>query len=148
MKLHFLIFTFILFANVSFGQENDRRMKRDDIEAQKISFITSQIALSPDEAKAFWPLYNSYKSELQNLRKKEKAQSSYRTTTASDLSDKELDALMKREFAIERQIIDLDEKYYEIFKTVLPVSKVAAFYAAEHDFKRELLKALKENRGK
>lgn len=147
MKLHVLIFSFLFIANMADGQVNERLRKRDDIEAQKVSFITSQLDLSPEEAKAFWPLYNSYRNELQELRKKEKIQSAYRTTSAEDLTDAELDDLMKKNFAIERQIIDLDERYYEKFKSVLSVSKVMAFYAAERDFKRELLKALKENRG-
>ncbi len=147
MKLPVLVLSFFFLANMAFGQANERRMKRDEIEAQKVSFITSQLELSPEEAKAFWPLYNSYRNELQELRKKERAQSAYGATSADDLTDKELDNLMKKNFAIERQIIDLDERYYEKFKSVLPVSKVVAFYAAERDFKRELLKALKENRG-
>jgi ABC-type uncharacterized transport system substrate-binding protein len=41
---------------------------------------------------------------------------------------------------------DLIKKYAAEFKKVLPVKKVVLLYKAENDFKRELLKKLRENR--
>ncbi|NEN24846.1 hypothetical protein G3O08_15190 [Cryomorpha ignava] len=148
MKLNIVIIALLSFFQLTLaqGQNPDKRTARTDIEAQKVAFITSELNLTPQEAQEFWPMYNAYRTDLQKLRKGEIMRQSDRLQSDSKLSDKELDAEMKKEFANDRHKIDLDEKYYELFKTVLPVSKVVAFYKAERDFKRELLKVLKERR--
>lgn len=149
MKPHlFLFLAFLSFAQIGQAQQNpEMRARKADIEAQKVSFITAELELTPQEAQEFWPLYNAYRSDLQKLRKTGKQGYNPRRDSDKEFSDKEWDVIMKREFALDREIIDLDEKYYELYKTVLPVSKVTGLYAAERDFKRELLKTLKENRG-
>lgn len=148
MKLNILIFAFISLFQITMGhaQNAAKQSGRADIEAQKVAFITSELNLTPKEAQDFWPLYNGYRGDLQKLRKSGKMGHSQKLQSDINLSDKELDEQMKKEFANDRQKIDLDEKYYELFKTALPISKVAAYYQAERDFKRELLKALKERR--
>lgn len=149
MKPHlFFLFAFLSFAQVGWTQQNqEMRARKADIEAQKVSFITSELELTPQQAQDFWPLYNAYRSELQKLRKSVNQIYNPGRDADKDLSEKEWDEIIKREFAFERQKTDLEEKYYELYKTVLPVSKVAGFYTAERDFKRELLETLKEKRG-
>lgn len=148
MKLNIFIFTFLSLFQLSIlqAQNSGNRSARADIEAQKVAYITSELNLTPQEAQVFWPLYNAYRGDLQKLRKSGKTSRSETVQSDIKLSDKELDAQMKQEFANDRQKIDLDEKYYELYKTALPISKVAGFYQAERDFKRELLKVLKERR--
>ncbi len=146
MKINILIVSLVCFAQVSFGQSSDRLTQRDELESQKIAFITGELKLTPEEAQNFWPLYNAYHAELLKLRKSERLGKLERRNADSRLSDKEIDAQIKQGFANDRHKIDLDEKYYEKFKTVLPVNKVADFYVAERNFKRELLKVLKDRR--
>src|SRR5690554_134160 len=146
MKPHlFLLLVFLSFTQVGFTQQNqEMRTRKADLEAQKVSFITSKLELTPQQAQDFWPLYNAYRSELQKLRKNGKQGFNPQREPGKEYSDKEWDAILKQEFALDREKIDLDEKYYELYKSVLPVSKVVDFYAAERDFKRELLKTLRE----
>lgn len=129
-------------AQVGWTQQNpDMRARRADIEGQKVSFITAELELTPQQAQDFWPLYNAYRNDLQKLRRAGKQDynprrdADFNSRRGSDkeleLSDKEWDEIMKREFTLDREKIDLDEKYYELYKTVLPVSKVAGFYIAE-----------------
>ena len=149
MKLHiFSILAFLSFSQIGWTQQNpEMRARKADMEAQKVSFITAELELTPQQAKDFWPLYNAYRSEIQKLRKAGKQGYNPQKNSDKELSDKELDEIMKREFVLDREKIDLDEKYYELYKTVLPVAKVIEFYAAERDFKRQLLKTLKDKRG-
>ena len=143
-----LVLIFLSFSQIGWTQQmRDMQSRKSDIEVQKVSFITSELELTPQQAKDFWPLYNDYRSELQELRRAGKQDYNPRRDSDKEFSDEEWDKIMKGEFALDRQKIDLDEKYYELYKTVLPVSKVSGLYAAERDFKRELLKTLKENRG-
>ena len=41
------------------GYEN----KKENIEAQKVAFITSKLNLTTEESQKFWPVYNEYESK-------------------------------------------------------------------------------------
>lgn len=148
MKLNIFLLILLSFSQLTLiqAQTNNKQNARADIEAQKVAFITTELKLTPQEAQNFWPIYNGYRDDLQKLRKSVKMNESNKIQSETTLSDSQLDAKMKQEFTNDRQKIDLDEKYYELYKTALPVSKVADFYQAERDFKRELLRVLKERR--
>lgn len=121
--------------------------KRDQIEAQKVSYITSLLKLTPEEAQQFWPLYNAYQKELDKLRREGNHSESKLYDKKKEVNSAELDKLMQEHFAKQRARIDLDEKYYEKYKKVLSPSKLAEFYRAERSFKRELIDRLREKPG-
>lgn len=131
------------YAQTASGRES----KREQIEAQKVAYITSELKLTPEEAQRFWPLYNAYQDELNKQRREGKKIEDKLRDESHVLSDPELDALMKDRFAKERAKIDLDEKYYHKYKKVLSADKLAAYYRAERSFKRELLDRLREKPG-
>jgi hypothetical protein len=57
-------------------QDDDRnntgRPNRANIEMFKTKFITDQLALTPQEAEAFWPVYNEYKNSMRAVYKEKK----------------------------------------------------------------------------
>lgn len=50
----------------------ERRPNRANIEIFKTKFITDQLALTPQEAEAFWPVYNEYKNSMRAFYKEKK----------------------------------------------------------------------------
>ena len=62
-----LLVTVFMF-NVAFAQPN----KREQREAQKIAFITKLLALTPEEAQKFWPVYNQFEADQKALKKQQK----------------------------------------------------------------------------
>lgn len=144
-KNYFLALCFGLLSLSIYAQsDSDRTNRRDEIEAQKVAYITSKLNLSTEEAQRFWPIYNEYRSDLDALRKDRNDHRIKPDDEDQNLTDAQIDELIKSKFESERRKIDLDEKYYEKFKTALPVSKVAAYYRAERSFKRELLNQLRQ----
>lgn len=134
----------LCFSGSLYGQSSDRiHAKREEINAQKVAYITAKMNLTPKEAQQFWPLYNAYREELATQRhEKRRIETKLRNST-HELSDIELDQLMLNRFALERGEIALEEKYYDKYKQVLSLPKIAEFYNAEHTFKRVLLNRLK-----
>ncbi len=122
------------------------RPPRERVEAMKVGFITQRLNLSPEEAKVFWPVYNKYRDELENLRKSRRDNLVDARTNIDDLSEKEVEKTVDSELIFRQNELDLLKKYHAQFKQVLPIKKVAMLYRAEEDFKRELLDRIKENR--
>jgi hypothetical protein len=138
--LAILVFQFLSFYSLAQQIPEERR---EEIEAQKVAFITRELALTSEEAQAFWPVYNSMEAELEENRQKNGALNRRFKREMGSMSDEEADALIRERFKLERERTAIHEKYYTEFKKVLSVKRVAAYYKAEKDFKRELLKMIR-----
>ena len=130
--------------------------KREQIEAHKIAFITRQLNLTPEEAQVFWPVYNQCQKQRKDFRKKNREQFSAKGGSASggkdkrknidEMSDKEVEVMVDNEITFRQKDLDLQKECYAKYKQVLPIKKVAKLYRAEKEFKKVLLKKMRERR--
>jgi Skp family chaperone for outer membrane proteins len=58
-----IIATLVLVSNTIAQQPAEKRL-----EAIKIAYITQQLALTPEEAQTFWPVFNKYEGEVKVVR--------------------------------------------------------------------------------
>ena len=130
-----------LFGLVVYGQQET---KRDKIEALRISYITSKVSLTPQEAQLFWPLYNEYHDKADNL-KKSFRQQFIKKVDFNTISDKEAEEYLTAEIILKQKEYELSKEYFEKFKKVLPIKKLALIRRAEEAFKKELIKNIKGN---
>ena len=118
-----------------------QRLRGEEIESLKIAFFTQKLDLSPEEAKIFWPIYNSMQAEQSALRKErmQKMISFRKVDEIDNLTDAQVQGLITSEFDFKQRDLNLDKKYYAKFKSSLPIKVVGKFYRAQEGFKRELL---------
>ncbi len=132
---------FCIFALSAMAQPGT---KRDKIEALRVSFISSKVSLTTQENQMFWPLYNEYNDKADNI-KKSFRQQFVKDVDFNTLSDKEAEAYLIAELLVKQKEYELSKEYYEKFKKVLPIKKIALIKRAEEDFKKELIKNIKGN---
>ena len=120
-----------------------REERQEKIEAYKIAFFTEKLQLTPEESKAFWPLYNQFESEREALRKRYD-QDNVRIEL---MSDKEVAAYLEKSIEMEEQQVKLRKDYLGRFQEVLPIRKVALLQRIDREFKVELLREIRERRG-
>ncbi len=118
--------------------------KRDKIDALRVTFINQKVNFTTQENQVFWPLYNEYNDKLDNARK------SFRQQYIKDkdytaATDKEAEAYLNAELALKQKEYELYKEYFDKFKKILPVKKVALLRRAEEEFKKELIKNIKGN---
>lgn len=118
--------------------------KRDKIDALRVSFINQKVNFTSQETQLFWPLYDEYNDKLENARKSFRQQY-IKNTDFTALTDKEADAYINAELALKQREYELYKEYFEKFKKVLPIKKVALIRRAEEEFKKELIKNIKGN---
>ena len=81
----------MLMSTIAFGQKHQQQGKRptkEKIKAMKISYITSELDLSPKEAQVFWPIYNEFEAKMEGFHKERRAEHK-KHKTEGELSDKE-----------------------------------------------------------
>jgi len=144
MKNLFLAILIFLLPTMLWAQ----RPKAGEIESLKIAFFTQKLDLSPEEAKIFWPIYNEMQAEQMALRKEriQKMISFRKTSEIDNLTDAEVQALILNELDMKQKDLNLERKYYNKLRSVLPIKLVGKYYRAQESFKRELLNRYKEGR--
>lgn len=115
---------------------------RERIATFKVGFLTKRMDLTRKEAQVFWPVYYEYESKKDKLSEKRKA--ALKKVRQED-SFKEF---LKTEFQIEQAKLELRGWLYDKLFKILPEQKVKAYYHAEREFKKKLLKIISEQRKK
>jgi hypothetical protein len=134
------LFVLVAFAVVA----QPAASKRDKIDALRVSFINQKVNFTSQETQLFWPLYDEYNDKLENARKSFRQQY-IKNTDFTALTDKEAEAYINAELALKQREYELYKEYFEKFKKVLPIKKVALIRRAEEEFKKELIKNIKGN---
>jgi len=140
---NFSILLFVLVTSISFSQNES---KSEKVETMKIAFLTNKLNLTAKEAQVFWPLYNEYNQKIEALRKAKKSEYDEIKSKNGTPSDKEIAAYMEEVFATKQKELDLQKDYYTKYVKVLPMKKVALLYQAENQFKKELLRIIKDKK--
>jgi len=144
MKIN-LIILLSLFAH-SFSAQSNKETKgtiREKIKAQRAAFITDRLNLSAEEATKFWPVYNQFSKELEEVKKQQNELRKSTNDKLAVMSDKEIDKALEDELSAQQKSIDLQRKYNVELKKTIPSRKVAMLYKAERDFKITLLKRMR-----
>jgi hypothetical protein len=141
MRKYFYIFILLWLA---FNCESQTNSKRDKIEELRVSFITQKVNLTSQESQQFWPLYNEFNDKLDNLKKTYRL-NYIKNFNADIISDKEAEALLTAELILKQKELDLNKEYYEKYKKILPIKKIALIKMAENEFKKELIKNIKSS---
>lgn len=123
-----------LACTLVFGQER-RRFDPAKFEADLEQFITTEAALTPQEAAAFFPLYR-------DMRKKQLAYfgEDRRLCNVDSSDDKDCAEAIRRRDENDLAIKRLQQTYHEKFMRVLSPSKVFRVLRAEDKFHRQLFK--------
>lgn len=128
---------------VSFAQNPEgrggERMKR--LERYKIAFISDKLALTPEESEKFWPVYRQFQEQRRAIVKNSKSDK-----VLADMSDAEADSFIAAQLDKEEKMLQLKKEYVKKLKGVIPSKKIAKLQKLETEFKKEVLKRMKERR--
>jgi hypothetical protein len=127
-----VLFLFIVPVCAQDKPADTNQLVREKIQADKKLFVAENMQLTEAEAKAFWPVYESYQKDQGKLVDRTKKliedyAKDYQTMT--DASAKKLtDDLM----VIENDRLKLKKDYLPKFRKVLSNKKVARYYQLEN----------------
>lgn len=114
------------------------------VRAEKEAFLNAELNLTPEEAQAFWPLYNKMEDEKRTLmQKSHKAYWALRAALKEgDAKDSEISKLTASYLDLSQSCMSVDKKYLKLFNRILPADKVAKLYVSEERFRRKQMQKL------
>ena len=138
MKHSILAVLFFLGAlNFTFAQDVDN----EKVQEMRVKFYNEHLQFTEQEQKDFWPLFDEYKKDEQNLKRQNRPKQNFNL-----MSDAEAEAFIFKSLDTEEKIIGLKREYIKDLMEVISVRKVAMINKVERQFKSEILKNLKRKR--
>lgn len=126
---------------------NAQESKHEKIKALKVAAITDALQLTPSEAEKFWPIYNEFDQKMDVHRRLERKEMGVlKDDTFTMLSDDQANALLDKLMAINTAELNDSNELVQQLRNVIPPKKVLLLKKAEDDFKRQLLKQMREKK--
>jgi len=115
----------------------------EKIKAEKISFFTEKLNLTPSEAQVFWPVYNEFEKKRFDLQRDIHDFERIPDDKFDSLSDAEIEKMMNNYINSFEQESLLLKDYNKRFLKILPKVKVLKMYRTENQFRGHLLRVYK-----
>ena len=130
------IATLLLAAVPVFAQNerNDHRGNewREKMKAEKIGFLTSEIGLTPDEAKSFWPVYEMVeKAREEATRQFFEAFRALEGSIQEQKGDAVISEALNAYLAANENLNAIDRRYIGEYRRILSSEKIARLFFAE-----------------
>lgn len=134
----------ILFVSLNIMAQKD---KRERIKALKVAFITERIDLSEKESQKFWPIYNDFENEINQIRFQDiRSIRKEIRDQINTMNEEQAKTLLKRLNTAESKLHNLESDFYKKISSVISYRKIILLKIAEEDFKRKMLEELKRRR--
>lgn len=114
------------------------------LNAYKIGFFTKRLNLTSAEAEKFWPVYNEFQQQRQQIQAEKlklirtfnQGEGTLNDNQISEIGDKLVGTIVRES--------ELAVTFHKKLKEVLPPAKVIRFYQAENQYKIQLLNELQK----
>lgn len=113
---------------------------KEKIMSEKIAFLTMEMNITPEEAQAFWPVYNQVEQEKDAAL--EQVIKSYKALSAAVEQNAKTEKLLEAYLGAQKNLRKVDNEAPERYKAVLSAEKVAKLYVAEEKFRRQHIRKL------
>jgi len=123
------------FAETAPGDKpaDNMQILRDKLKADKKLIVAANMQLTESEAKGFWPVYEAYQKDLEEINKRTAAMiKSYADAWNTKSMDNEKAKILTSEFLdIQADEVKLMQSYVPKLNDVLPATKVARYLQIE-----------------
>jgi len=132
-----LVLSFLFMGQVQAQEATQMNMEilKEKIKADKKLIVASNMNLTDAEAKNFWPLYDGYQKELEQINQRlittVKSYADAYNAGKGELSNDTAKKLMTDALAIEESEVKLRQSYAAKLNKVLPFTKVARYLQIE-----------------
>lgn len=139
--------TILFVATVTAQPDNKKHKGRwEKYRSEKVSFLTSNLELSPEEAQKFWPVYNQLEKERWEAQKFRREMEEKVLEAEESMSDNRTKQLTREYAGSLKKEADLMVDYNEKFLNILPSGKVLKLYKAENEFRMHMIKKFRDKR--
>lgn len=145
-ELYIVFIGLLLFITMpTHGQDQPRDERWEKIKAEKVAFLTTQLALTPAEAEKFWPVYNEMEQQRWNAQRARRELENKVSEAEESLTENEIIKLTRDFAGSMAKEGALLSGYNEKLLKVIPAKKVLKLYKAENEFRMNMIRKFRDN---
>ena len=141
LKLAMSAFTLLLCFGLV-AQQGGRKERQAKILEKKMDYCNEQVGLSESEAEKYWAIDAELMVEKKAIQKELK---DVRDIDLDSASDAEIESAIKKGYGAKVTVAELELSYVDRFLEALSPKQLALMKKAERNFKKEMLRELKES---
>jgi hypothetical protein len=107
---------------------------RTDLKADRKAVIAEEMKLTDQESQAFWPLYRSYRAEVEKVNDRIAELVLEYADLYPNVPEQKASEMLSQHAKIEADLLGVKQKYLKKFGKVLPPSKVFRFAQLDNRF--------------
>jgi hypothetical protein len=119
-------------ARAGEADEASMEILLETLRSNKKAVVDVNLALSDEEAKAFWPVYDRYQKDLEMVQDRMAAVVEDYAANFKTMSDEKARELLNEYLAVERDRADVRRAFLDPISQALPGKKVMRFYQIEN----------------
>ena len=138
LQVAVLVLSFLFVGSVQAQEATQMNMEilKEKVKADKKLVVAANMNLNDAEAKAFWPLYEGYQKELEQINQRLlttiKGYADAFNAGKGEISDDQAKKLLGEALAVEESEVKLRQSYAAKMGKVLPATKVARYLQIEN----------------
>jgi hypothetical protein len=140
----FVLFAFT--ANLNAQNSDKHTEHREKLKKEKMQFIETKLQLTETEKKNFMTVYEEYDKKREDLHRQRHMLFKNYKNNGLNMADAEILTIADKIVGIDASLSDLQTIYLEKFKKILPPVKILLLFQTENEFKKELLRKMKEGK--
>jgi hypothetical protein len=126
-----------------------REESREKIKALKIAYLTEQLSLTTEEAQKFWPIYNTFDKEQNDLRINYKSaiRKSIKSIEEIDnLNEADAKKLIALKLLTDKQLYESQKNFISKMNGILSAKKIIKLQISEMEFAIKLMRKYRKKR--
>ena len=137
MKLIIQMLAMFLFVTPVLAEDanSDAQLTKEAVMANKKLLISTNMGLSEEEKKTFWPVYEEYQDMLVKLNLRTIALIKEYAENFDSMTDEKAGKLLDEFLSIEEDTLALKQKFIPKFEKILSKRKVVRYYQIEEKVK-------------
>jgi len=138
LQIGVLVLSFLFVGSVQAQEATQMNMEilKEKVKADKKLIVATNMNLTDAEAKNFWPLYDGYQKELEQINQRLlttiKGYADAYNAGKGEISDDQAKKLLAEALAVEESEVKLRQSYAAKLGKVLPATKVARYLQIEN----------------
>tara|TARA_B100001094_G_scaffold291267_1_gene309574 strand:- start:2163 stop:2612 length:450 start_codon:yes stop_codon:yes gene_type:complete len=140
-----IIFLFFFLITQSFFAQNET-FSREKMDAYKKLFLTDKLKLDSNTEAAFWGAYKSYEDSLYKLYDNHRSNFRKLSLENNNTTIEEYDQQIDNYMSYEKKKVELKGRLITELKEVMSFRKTYMLFQYEDEFRREMMKKLRESR--
>ena len=114
------------------AQTSQKQLDIAAARAQRKATVGANMNLTPSEATAFWPVYDSYEKAMDSIEDRHVRELKEFAAKYNNLTDDDAKRKLDEVIAIQQARLDVQKQFIPQFRAVIPQVKVTRFYQIDN----------------